>query len=66
MPASWIEVYFARGLLVRVAAWAVAPAFAGPFMGASLALPFLVGAGMKVGYDILLWVAFRGRTRRRK
>jgi MFS family permease len=46
--------------LVRVAAWAVAPAFAGLFMGASLALPFLVGAGMKVGYDVLLWAAFRG------
>jgi MFS family permease len=46
--------------LVRVGAWAVAPAFAGLFMGASLALPFLLGAGMKVGYDVLLWAAFRG------
>jgi MFS family permease len=49
--------------LVRVAAWAVAPAFAGFFIqSASLAMPFLVGAGMKVGYDVLLWSAFR-RTR---
>ena len=46
--------------LVRLGAWAVAPSFAGLFMqGLSLAMPLLVGAGMKVGYDILLYRAFR-------
>ena len=46
--------------LVRVAAWAVAPAFAGALMqGVSLAVPLLVGAGLKIAYDALLWRAFR-------
>jgi hypothetical protein len=26
---------------------------------ASMALPLLIGAAMKISYDILLWVAFR-------
>jgi predicted MFS family arabinose efflux permease len=47
--------------LVRVAAWAVAPSFAGLFMQkGSIWLPLLVGAGMKIVYDVLLYVAFRG------
>jgi MFS family permease len=47
--------------LVRLAGWAVAPAFAGLMMnGDSMHLPLLVGAGMKVAYDLLLWRAFRG------
>jgi len=47
--------------LVRVGAWAVAPAFAGWFMGGlSLMTPLVIGSGMKVVYDILLYVAFRG------
>ena len=46
--------------LVRLAAWAVAPAFAGLLMtGDTMFLPLVIGAGMKVGYDILLWRAFR-------
>jgi hypothetical protein len=48
--------------IVRMAAWAVAPSFAGLFMsGVSLALPLFVGAGMKIAYDVLLYAAFRGR-----
>jgi hypothetical protein len=47
--------------LVRVAAWAVAPAFAGLIMtGDTMFLPLVIGAGMKIGYDLLLWRAFRG------
>jgi MFS family permease len=46
--------------LVRVGAWAVAPAFAGLFMqGVSLATPLIAGAAMKIVYDVLLWIAFR-------
>jgi MFS family permease len=47
--------------LVRTAAWAVAPSFAGIFMQRwSLGAPLLVGATMKVAYDVLLYRAFRG------
>jgi MFS family permease len=56
------ERTFASGAtaLVRMAMWAVAPAFAGWLMqSASMALPLLIGAAMKISYDILLWVAFR-------
>ncbi len=46
--------------LVRMAAWAVGPAVAGVFMqSASLMTPLVVGAAMKIGYDVLLWRAFR-------
>jgi len=46
--------------LVRLGMWAVAPAFAGLFMrGASLGAPLLVGATMKIAYDLLLYRAFR-------
>jgi hypothetical protein len=46
--------------LVRVAAWAVAPGFAGLIMtGDTMFLPLVIGAGMKIGYDLLLWRAFR-------
>jgi MFS family permease len=46
--------------LVRMAGWAIAPPFAGLFMqGASLATPLIGGAGLKVLYDVLLYVAFR-------
>ena len=45
--------------LVRQAGWAVAPAFAGLFMqGVSLMAPLIIGAGMKIGYDVLLYRAF--------
>lgn len=56
------ERTFASGItnLVRLGAWAVAPAFAGALMGAgSLHLPLVIGACMKILYDLLLWRAFR-------
>jgi MFS family permease len=46
--------------LVRLAAWAVAPSFAGLLMtGDRLYLPLVIGAVMKISYDLLLWRAFR-------
>lgn len=54
---------FASGIanLVRLVSWAIAPALAGALMvGDSMYLPLLIGAGMKVTYDLLLWRAFRG------
>jgi MFS family permease len=46
--------------LVRVAAWAVAPAFAGVLMeGVSPAMPLVVAAGLKITYDVVLWREFR-------
>lgn len=56
------ERTFASGLtnLVRLAAWSVAPAFAGLLMrDGSYAWPLVLGAGMKISYDLLLWRAFR-------
>lgn len=56
------ERTFASGVtnLVRLAAWAVAPAFAGALMNDdSMYLPLVIGAGMKIAYDLLLWRAFR-------
>jgi MFS family permease len=55
---------FASGVtnLVRLSGWAVAPTLAGYLMqGTSLAAPLFVGAGMKVSYDLLLFVAFHNR-----
>ena len=47
--------------LVRLAAWAVAPLFAGALMkDGSIHLPLVIGAAMKIVYDLLLWRAFRG------
>ncbi len=46
--------------LVRTAAWAVAPGFAGAMMdGVSMATPLVAGAATKILYDGLLWSAFR-------
>jgi MFS family permease len=46
--------------LVRMAAWAVAPLFAGVLMHrSSLMMPLVIGAIMKLGYDGLLYLAFR-------
>jgi len=46
--------------LVRMGGWAVAPLLAGPLMqGLALATPLLVGAGLKIVYDIALYRAFR-------
>lgn len=45
--------------IVRMVGWAVAPAFAGFVMQeVSLASPLLIGAGMKLFYDSMLYVAF--------
>jgi predicted MFS family arabinose efflux permease len=58
------ERTFASGVtnLVRLGGWAVAPAFAGALMqGASLGAPLMVGAGMKILYDLLLYRAFKER-----
>lgn len=47
--------------IVRLAAWAAAPTVAGFLMqGYSLMLPLVVGAAMKITYDLLLWRSFRG------
>ena len=56
------ERTFASGVtnLVRLGGWAMAPAFAGALMqGASLGAPLLVGAGMKILYDLALFLAFK-------
>jgi hypothetical protein len=46
--------------LVRLAAWAVAPVLAGTLMRPeSPYLPLVIGAAMKISYDLLLWKAFR-------
>jgi MFS family permease len=46
--------------LVRVAAWAVAPVFAGLLMeSVSPAVPLVAGAVLKIAYDLALWRAFR-------
>lgn len=65
---SWVmavvrpeERTLASGLtnLVRLASWAIAPAFAGLLMtGDSLYLPLVIGSAMKIAYDLLLWRAF--------
>jgi MFS family permease len=58
------ERTFASGVthLVRMGAWSVAPSFAGLLMqGFSMTTPLVIGAGMKVGYDLALWYAFRHR-----
>ena len=56
------ERTFAAGVtnLVRLGGWAVAPAFAGMLMtSGSMFVPLLVGAGMKIAYDLMLYVSFR-------
>ncbi|HUF20253.1 MAG TPA: MFS transporter [Burkholderiales bacterium] len=56
------ERTFASGVtnLVRLGGWAVSPSIAGLLMqGLSLATPLFVGASLKIGYDLLLYAAFR-------
>ena len=56
------ERIFASGVthLVRMAGWAIAPAFAGLLMqSSSMAAPLIVGAAMKIAYDVLLYLSFR-------
>jgi MFS family permease len=46
--------------LVRLLGWALAPLLAGSLMArVGLAVPIIVGAGMKLAYDALLYVLFR-------
>jgi len=57
------ERTLASGLthLVRLAAWAVAPAFAGVLMrDTSMASPLVLGGVLKIAYDLALYVSFRG------
>jgi MFS family permease len=53
---------FATGVttLSRNAAWAASPAISGSLMGmVSLSVPLFVGAGLKIVYDVMLYVSFR-------
>ncbi len=55
------ERTFASGVtgLVRLGGWALAPTAAGAVMqGLSLTAPFIIGPGLKVLYDVLLYRAF--------
>jgi MFS family permease len=46
--------------LVRLSAWAVAPGLAGVLMSTdAMFLPLVIGAGLKILYDVLLYAAFR-------
>lgn len=57
------ERTFASGItnLVRLGGWALGPLAAGALMTPeSLYPPLVVGAAMKIAYDLLLWRAFRG------
>jgi phosphate-selective porin/MFS family permease len=46
--------------IVRLLGWALAPLLAGSLMGGTgLCVPLVVGAGMKLAYDALLYVSFR-------
>jgi MFS family permease len=56
------ERTFASGVthLVRMGGWAIAPSIAGWLMQTiAPALPLVIGATLKIGYDILLYSAFR-------
>ena len=56
------ERTFSSGItnLTRNVAWAAAPSFAGYFMQhVALAAPLFLGGGIKITYDILLYLAFR-------
>jgi MFS family permease len=56
------ERTFASGVthLVRMGGWAIAPSIAGWLMQTiTPALPLIIGATLKIGYDILLYSAFR-------
>lgn len=46
--------------LVRLGAWALAPGLAGLLMGrVALMTPLVIGAALKISYDVLLYVGFR-------
>ena len=45
---------------MRLGGWAVGPGIAGWLMGAvHLGSPLLIGGGMKIAHDLMLWRAFR-------
>lgn len=47
-------------LIVRMMGWAIAPAFAGMIMQKySNGIPIFIGAGLKLFYDLVLFIAFR-------
>lgn len=47
--------------IVRMGGWSIAPVIAGFFMQkTSLAAPLLLGAILKIGYDLALYASFRG------
>jgi predicted MFS family arabinose efflux permease len=57
------ERTFASGVtnVTRNAAWAIGPSFAGVVMQhVALAGPLVIGGGLKIAYDLLLYRAFRG------
>lgn len=57
------ERIFASGVtsLVRLGGWAIGPFAAGALMqGVALATPLIAGAALKIGYDALLYISFRG------
>src|SRR5262245_33219596 len=45
--------------LVRLGGWAIAPLIAGHFMKGALGVPLIIGACLKLVYDVLLYVAFK-------
>ena len=56
------ERTFASGVtnVTRGVAWAAAPSLAGYFMqSVALSAPLFLGGGLKIGYDLLLFAAFR-------
>jgi MFS family permease len=56
------ERTFATGIthLVRLGGWAIGPGFAGWLMQTvAIGGPLVIGAGMKIAYDLALWRAFR-------
>jgi len=57
------ERTFASGVtsLVRLGGWAIGPFAAGALMqGVAIATPLIVGGVLKIGYDALLYLSFRG------
>jgi MFS family permease len=47
--------------VVRIVSWAVGAALAGWLMkDVAIGLPLALAAGLKITYDVLLWVSFRG------
>jgi hypothetical protein len=45
--------------LVRLGGWTIGQAAAGAAGPAALGVSLAIGAGMKIGYDLLLFAAFR-------